>query len=84
LISRNGDTVQCVVNNNWSCTKWATCYPTCTDCIDTSFMLNQMLFTPVMELKHNMLYTLHLNPGAKDLGGYAMKEGYELQFITMP
>lgn len=82
LVSRSGDTVQCVVNNNWSCAKYS-CYG-CTTCIDTSFMLNQMLFIPVTELKHNMLYTLHLMPGAKDLAGFAMKNDYTLQFITMP
>jgi hypothetical protein len=84
LVSRSGDTVGCVVNNNWSCARYATCYPSCTDCIDTSFNLKQMLLTPVTELKHNMLYTLHLKPGAKDLGGFTMKNDYALQFITMP
>ncbi len=84
LISRDGDTVQCVVNNNWSCAKWSTCYPSCTDCIDTNFTLKQMLFTPITELKHNMLYSFYLKPGARELGGHAMKNDYDLQFITMP
>jgi hypothetical protein len=84
LVSRDNDTVQCLINNNWSCAKWATCYPICTDCIDTTFTLNQMLFVPEKELKHNMRYTFHLKPGAKELGGYAMKSEYTLQFNTMP
>jgi len=84
LVSRSGDTVQCVINNNWACAKYSSCYPTCVDCLDTTFTLTQMLFVPAAELQHNMLYTLHLNPGAKDLNGYAMKDGYDLQFITMP
>jgi hypothetical protein len=84
LISRANDTVPCVINNYWYCAKYATCYPSCTDCVDTSFNLRQMLFVPETELKHNMLYTLHVKPGVKDLNGYAMKDDYELQFITMP
>jgi hypothetical protein len=75
LVSRNGDTVSCWYNNSF----YKDYYQT-----DTTFTLNQILIRPLVPLQKNMLYTLYLKPGAKDLNGYAMKTDYKLEFITMP
>jgi hypothetical protein len=51
---------------------------------DTTFQLNQVGFSLSNNLKSNTLYTFTIGAGVKDLNGYAMKENYNLQFITVP
>jgi hypothetical protein len=76
LSSAAGDTVGCTYNNGWRCYN--------TYCTDTTFYLHQIRVTPVTRLARNTFYTFALEPGVRDLKGYEMKTGYELEFITMP
>jgi hypothetical protein len=51
---------------------------------DSIYNLNQIIFDQSRDLKANTLHTLTIEPGAKDLNGYPMRNGYKLEFITMP
>jgi hypothetical protein len=51
---------------------------------DTTFYLNQIRFMLSRDLKSSKLYSFTIGAGVKDLNGYAMKESYTLQFITVP
>ncbi len=51
---------------------------------DTTFYLNQIRYILSRDLKGSKLYSFTIGAGVKDLNGYAMKEGYTLQFITVP
>jgi hypothetical protein len=46
--------------------------------------MDQVMFYPSQRLVKNTLYTVNVNKGVTDLNGYALKEDYKLQFITMP
>jgi len=51
---------------------------------DTTYYLDQIRFTPASSLKRNVLYTLTIGDGARDLNGYPMKGSYEIPFVTAP
>jgi hypothetical protein len=79
LASTQGDTASGVFNY-----RFYTSYNSGKQRYDTTFQLNQISFSLSNSLKSNLLYTFTIGAGVKDLNGYAMKESYPLQFITVP
>ena len=79
LASDAGDTVPGAFNYRYYAS-----YNSTLSRYDTTFQLNQMCFVLSRDLKSNTLYTFSVGAGVKDLNGYAMKEDYNLQFITVP
>jgi Bacterial Ig-like domain len=51
---------------------------------DSTYILNQIRFTPATSLARNTFYKYTVAAGAKDLNGYAMKDSYEIDFVTAP
>jgi hypothetical protein len=78
-VSSKGDTAQGNINYLYS-----TYYNNETHLYDTSYHMDQVMFYPSQRLVKNTLYTVNVNKGVTDLNGYALKEDYKLQFITMP
>lgn len=78
-IADDGDTVDGAINYSYYAM-----YNSTTHLYDTTFNMNQIVFTQSTRLKNNSLYTVYVGSGVSDLNGYAMKEDYKLQFITMP
>jgi hypothetical protein len=75
LVSQNGDTVQGHV----------TYRPTGVRYGDTlGYYLDRIVFVPHQDLANNTLHTFYVKAGAKDLLGYAMKQDYKIEFITVP
>jgi hypothetical protein len=79
LVSTQGDTASGAFNY-----RYYTSYNSSKLRYDTTFQLNQVSFFLSNSLRSNTLYTFTVGAGVKDLNGYAMKENYNLQFITVP
>ncbi|MBD3244165.1 MAG: hypothetical protein GF331_26475, partial [Chitinivibrionales bacterium] len=75
LVSDAGDTVGGSINYRYHYDRYAQ---------DTTFYLDQVVFTPYAPLTRNTFYTFRLGPGATDLNGYGMRTCYDIEFITMP
>jgi hypothetical protein len=78
-VSSDGETADGAINYLYS-----TYYNSTTRLYDTNYTMNQIVFYPSQQLKRNKLYTVNVGKGVTDLNGYALKEDYKLQFITMP
>ncbi|MBN1602549.1 MAG: Ig-like domain-containing protein [Chitinispirillaceae bacterium] len=78
-VSSEGDTAEGTLNYQYS-----TYYNNTTRMYDTNYTMNRVVFYPSEQLKRNKLYTVNVHKGVTDLNGYALKEDYKLQFITMP
>jgi hypothetical protein len=79
LVSEGGDTASGVFQYRYS-----TYYNSGKARYDTTFQLNQIAFSPSNGLKNSTMYSFTVGAGIEDLGGYAMKGNYVLQFITVP
>jgi hypothetical protein len=77
--SSDGDTATCTINYLYN-----TYYNNTTHLYDTNYTMDRIAFYPLQQLKRNKLYTVNVGKGVTDLNGYALKEDYKLQFITMP
>jgi hypothetical protein len=79
LASTDGDTASGAFNYKYYAT-----YNSAKQQYDTTFYLNQVRYVLSNALKNSKLYSFTVGAGVKDLNGYAMKESYTLQFITVP
>jgi hypothetical protein len=79
LVSEDGDTASGVFQY-----RYYTTYNSSKTRYDTTFQLNQISYGLSDGLKKSKLYSFTVGAGIKDLNGYAMKENYVLQFITVP
>jgi hypothetical protein len=77
--SSDGDTATGTINYLYN-----TYYNNTTHLYDTNYTMDRIAFYPLQQLKRNKLYTVNVGKGVTDLNGYALKEDYKLQFITMP
>lgn len=59
-------------------------YTTYSPYTDTTTYLSRIVFDPATSLTKGEMYTLGLKPGATDLKGYPMRDGYQLQFVVRP